>query len=74
MAEIEFKGFLPMEEKPEQFEEFRKIAPELLADLNGKITFDYVTTYNQFDITENTTDKTYSEIRKILGNDSKYII
>ena len=74
MAELNFKGFLPIEEKPEQFEEFRKIASELLADLNGKLTFDYVKTYNQFDISVNTTDKTYSEIRKILGNDSKYLI
>lgn len=74
MAELSFRGFLPIEEKPEQFEEFRKIAPELLKDLNGKLTFDYVSTYNQFDITENTTNKTYSEIRKILGNSSKYLI
>jgi len=74
MAELSFRGFLPIEEKPEQFEEFRKIAPELLKDLNGKLTFDYVSTYNQFDIAENTTNKTYSEIRKILGNSSKYLI
>ena len=74
MAELSFRGFLPIEEKPEQFEEFRKIAPELLKDLNGKLTFDYVPTYNQFDITENTTDKNYSEIRKILGDCSKYLI
>lgn len=74
MAELSFRGFLPVEEKPEQFEEFRKIAPELLKDLKGKLTFDYVSTYNQFDITENTTNKTYSEIRKILGNSSKYLI
>ena len=74
MAELNFTGFLPMEEKPEHFEQFRKIAPELFAHLDGKLTFDYVSTFNQFDITENTTDKTYSEIRKILGEDSKYLI
>ncbi len=74
MAILDFKGFLPMEEKPEQFEKFRKIASEVLADFNGKLTFDYISTYNQFDISENTTEKTDDEIRKILGDDSKYLI
>ncbi|ADV50591.1 hypothetical protein Celal_3325 [Cellulophaga algicola DSM 14237] len=74
MAELIFNGFLPMEEKPEHFEEFRNITSELLSDLEGKLVFSYVSTYQQFDISENTTNKTYSEIRKILGDDSKYLI
>jgi hypothetical protein len=74
MAELNFTGFLPMEEKPEHFEQFRNIASTLLSDLEGKLTFSYVSTHQQFDISENTTNKTYSELRTILGNDSKYLI
>ena len=74
MVELEFRGFLPNEEKPEQFQNFRKITSELFANLKGKLTFEYVSAYQQFDITENTTNKTYTELRKILGKNSKYLI
>ncbi len=74
MVELNFRGFLPTEEKPEFFELFREKTSELLKDLDGVIPFDFVGNYQQFDITKNTTDKTFSEIRKILGKYSKYII
>jgi len=74
MAELSFRGFLPTEEKPERFEQFRIIASEKLSDLEGKLTFSYIENYQQFDILENTTTKDESELRKILGEDSNYLI
>jgi hypothetical protein len=74
MAELKFIGFLPTEEKPEQFENFRKITSELFANLKGKLTFEFVSIHQQFDITENTTNKTYNELRTILGESSKHLI
>jgi len=74
MADLNFRGFLPMEEKPEQFEQFRKVASKKLSYLDGKLTFSYVINYQQFEILENSTNKNESELRKILGEDSKYLI
>ncbi|WP_034058510.1 hypothetical protein [Lacinutrix jangbogonensis] len=74
MAILNFKGFLPIEEKPKEFLKFREEVSELLNSLDGELTFSYVEKYKQFDITENTTNKTYIEIRQILGEISKHLI
>lgn len=74
MAKLIFRGFLPTEEKPPSFKEFREIASNLFSPLEGKLVFDYVKAYGQFEISENTTEMDYSALIERLGENSKYLL
>tara|TARA_R110002096_G_C14261203_1_gene694703 strand:- start:88 stop:312 length:225 start_codon:yes stop_codon:yes gene_type:complete len=74
MANLEFRGFLPQEEKPERFGKFRELASETYKNLNGKIVFSWISTLEQFDIIENTTEKNDIELRNMIGNDLTYLV
>ena len=66
MANLEFRGFLPQEEKPEKFDKFRELASETYKNLNGKIVFSWISTLEQFDIIENTTEKNDVEFKCVM--------
>ena len=74
MIKLKFKPFLPHQEKPERFEEFRKIASDVFKNLEGNLTFLYVSGINQFEILENTTDKKDFELKIMLGKYSNFLI
>tara|TARA_R110000851_G_scaffold31670_1_gene85461 strand:- start:500 stop:724 length:225 start_codon:yes stop_codon:yes gene_type:complete len=74
MVKIEFRGFLPQEDKPEKFEKFRQIASVIFKTLDGNLVFSWITALEQFDIAENNTKKSDIEIRNMLGNDSNYLV
>ncbi|EZH73656.1 hypothetical protein ATO12_17115 [Aquimarina atlantica] len=71
MANLEFTPFLPQENVPERFSEFRKLASsnKELQDVKGEIVFNYVSQYKQFDIEKNTTNISYKRLREIFDNE-----
>jgi hypothetical protein len=74
MANLEFRGFLPQEEKPKKFEKFRELASETYKNLNGKIVFSWIPSLEQFDIIENKTKKNDIELRNMIGDDLTYLV
>ena len=74
MVDLEFIGFLPHEEKPEKFEIFRNIASEIYRNLSGKLVFTWIEAFDLFDITENSTEKNYSELKNMLKDDLNYLL
>ncbi len=73
MAFLKFKPHLPQQEKSESFETFRELASEIYKELDGNITFIFIEILNQFDIEENTTEKTDSQLKSMLGENSDYL-
>ena len=73
MAKLEFRGYLPHQEKPDKFEEFREIASKVYKLLSGGIVFSWIETLEQFDIIENNTEISNIELKEILGKSSHYL-
>lgn len=74
MAELVFNGFLPQENKPENFEKFREIANEIYQTLDGNIVFSWIEILQQFDIIENNTNKNNTELKNMLGINSNFLV
>jgi len=73
MVKLKFKPFLPKQEKPEKFDTFREIASSVYKNLNGSLTFIFIESLNQFEIEENTTEKSNAELKNMLGENSNYL-
>ena len=72
MAELIFNGFLPNEEKPIEFIEFRIIASEAYKDIQGKIIFDYIESERKFEIKESSVEPNI--LIAMLGENVKFLI
>ena len=74
MINLKFKPFLPQQEKPKSFEDFRTIASDIYKNLKGNLTFIFLEGLSQFEIEENTTGKSETELKNMLGENSNYIV
>lgn len=74
MVKLEFKEFLPQEEKPVKVKKFIEIASNVYEQLEGRLVFLWIEALEQFDIKENTTVKNDVELKNMLGDDSAYLV